>query len=189
MSIVITIIAVIAALIAVSLITALFTKKGYMIEREIIINRPIHDVFNFIKHLKNQDRFSKWVMMDPNMKKEYHGADGTVGFVYAWDGNKKAGKGEQEIVNITEGERVDIEVRFLKPFKGIAITPFTTVPLSNPDLESYPEYPGQTKLTWGMNSTLKYPMNLMLLFMDMDKILGKDIQSSLVTLKRILEKN
>lgn len=55
--------------------------------------------------------------MDPNMKKDFRGTDGTVGFVYAWDGNKKAGKGEQEIKKITEGERVDVEVRFEKPLK------------------------------------------------------------------------
>src|SRR3546814_1199842 len=49
-------------------------------------------------------------------------SDGTVGFVYAWDGNKKAGKGEQEIRGITEGRKIDLELRFIKPFEGIAKT-------------------------------------------------------------------
>ena len=74
----------------------------------------------------NQDNFNKWTMMDPNMKRSFRGTDGTVGFVYAWDGNKRAGKGEQEITKITEGKRLDIEVRFERPFKAISSTPFTT---------------------------------------------------------------
>jgi hypothetical protein len=155
----------------------LFTKKGYALERDIVINKPIKEVFEYLKHIKNQDNFSKWVMTDPGMNKEYKGTDGTVGFVYAWEGNKQAGKGEQEIMRITEGERLDIEVRFIKPFPAVAHTPFTTTPVSE----------NQTKVTWGMTSEMKYPMNIMLLFMSIDKLLGKDMETSLNNLKVVLE--
>jgi len=178
MNTIIIILSVIAGIIALLLLLALFTKKGYTIEREITINKPKTEVFNYLKHLKNQDHFSKWVMMDPDLKKDFRGTDGTVGFVYAWEGNKKAGKGEQEIKKISEGERLDVEVRFIKPFEGIAYTPFTTETLQ----------PDQTKVKWGMSSQLKYPMNIMMLFMNFDKILGKDIEASLFNLKGILEK-
>ena len=173
-----TIFLVIAALVALILLVALFSKKGYAIQREITINRPVQAVFDYLKHIKNQDYFSKWVMMDPNLKKSFRGTDGTVGFVYAWEGNKKAGKGEQEIKGIKEGERLDLEVRFEKPFEGIAQTPFTTVPAND----------HETKVTWSTSSTMKYPMNIMLLLMNMDKMLGKDMDESLLLLKNILEK-
>lgn len=172
------ILAVIAGIIILLLLLGLVAPKGYTIEREIIINKPTNDVFHYIKHLKNQDHYSKWVMMDPDMKKDFRGTDGNVGFVYAWDGNKKAGKGEQEIKGIVEGQKLDVEVRFIKPFEGVAKTPFTTEAVNG----------SQTKVKWGMSSQLKYPMNIMLLFMNFDKMLGKDIQLSLVTLKGILEK-
>jgi predicted small secreted protein len=82
----------ILSLIALMLIVALFLKKEYNLHREIIINKPVKEVFDYLKHIKNQDRFSKWVMTDPDMKKTYKGTDGTVGFVYAWDStNKRAG--------------------------------------------------------------------------------------------------
>ena len=42
-------------------------------------------------------------MADPNMKKSYSDIDGTVGFIYAWDGNKEAGKGEQESKTSSKG--------------------------------------------------------------------------------------
>lgn len=167
---------VVAIVIAIPLIIALFVKKEYAVQREITINKPKAEVFNYVKYLKNQDNYSKWVRMDPNMKKDFRGTDGTVGFVYAWEGNKKAGKGEQEIKKIMEGERVDVEVRFEKPFAGIAATPITTEAVSQ----------NQTKVKWGMNGKSKYPLNFMNLFMD--NMLGKDLETSLTTLKTILEK-
>jgi len=177
MKIILFILIVFALLFVFLLIIALFIKKEYSIKREITINKQKHDVFTYIKFLKNQEHFSKWVMTDPNMKKSFRGMDGTVGFVYAWDSeNKNAGKGEQEITNLIEGERVDIEVRFEKPFEGIAKTPF----------ELEPVVQNQTKVIWGMDGRNKYPMNLMNLFMA--KMLGKDLQTSLSTLKGILEK-
>ena len=179
MNILITILLVLAAVIVLLLLLALFTNKTYSLKREVKIGKPLQEVFDFLRYLRNQENFSKWVMMDPNMKKEFRGTDGSVGFVYAWDGNKQAGKGEQELKGISEGERIDVEVRFIKPFEGIAKTPFITKSISE----------NETLVTWGMTSTLKYPMNLMLLFMNMDKLLGKDLETSLLTLKKILEKN
>jgi hypothetical protein len=168
---------IIAALIVLLFIIGLFSKKSYTIQRSIIINKPKQEVFDYIKLLKHQDHYSKWVMTDPHMKKTYTGTDGTVGFIYAWDGNKKAGQGEQEIMGIKDGEHLDVEVRFIRPFAGFAQTAFSTTAISN----------NQTKVTWGMSSTMKYPMNIMLLFMNMEKILGKDMEISLINLKNILE--
>ena len=83
---------VIAGIIALLIIIALFVKKEYSIFRAITINKPRQEVFNYIKYLKNQDLYSKWVMRDPNMKKDFTGTDGTAGFIYAWEGNKQAGR-------------------------------------------------------------------------------------------------
>ena len=98
-----TILIVIAALIAVILLAALFISKTYSIVRDIIILNNKREIFNYIRYLKNQDLYSKWVMTDPAMKKDFRGTDGTVGFVYAWDSeNKSAGNGEQQIIDIQE---------------------------------------------------------------------------------------
>jgi uncharacterized protein YndB with AHSA1/START domain len=177
MTILIIILEIIGALIALLLIVALFTKKAYSVTREIVISKSVPEVFNYIKCLKNQDYFSKWVMTDPNMKKEFKGTDGTVGFVYAWDGNKKAGAGEQEVMNIVEEKRMDSQVRFIRPFKGVSEMFFTTEASGS----------GQTKVVWSSNGPMKYPMNIMLLIMNTEKMLGKDMETSLGTLKGILE--
>ncbi|WP_207434351.1 SRPBCC family protein [Sabulibacter ruber] len=163
-------------LLALLLVAALFVKKEYTVQREIIINKPKAEVFSYIRHLKNQDHYSKWVMTDPNMKKAFRGTDGEVGFVYAWNGNDQAGQGEQEITTIIEGEWLDVEVRFIRPMESIARTPMRTETVGN----------NQTKVTWGMTGESPYPLNLMHLFVD--GMLGKDLETSLSNLKVILEK-
>ena len=153
-------------LIAIPLVVALFVKKEYTVEREVTINKSKQNVFNYVRYLKNQDNYNKWVQMDPNMKKQFRGRDGEVGFVYAWDGNDKAGKGEQEIKNISEGASVDVEIRFVKPFESIATAPIVTEAVSE----------NQTKVKWAMNGKSPYPLNFMNLFMD--NMLGTDMETS-----------
>ena len=169
----------IVGIIALALVIALFVKKEYAVEREVIINKPKTEIFEYIKLLKNQDNFSVWAMMDPSMTKTYTGTDGTIGFVSAWDSqNKNVGKGEQEIKKITEGERIDFELRFIKPFEATDYAYMGTESLGD----------GQTKVKWGFNGKMNYPMNLLLLCMNMDEMLGKDLEGGLNNLKTTLEK-
>lgn len=179
MKIVKKILMIIVIIIAALLVMALFVKKEYAVEREIIINKPVSEVFNYIKYIKNQDNYSTWNMKDPNMKKEYRGTDGTVGFVSAWDSQvDDVGKGEQEIKKITEGERVDMELRFYEPFQAT----------DNAYMSVEAAGENQTKVKWGFNGKMPYPMNLMLVFMNMDDMLGKELQTGLNNLKALLEK-
>lgn len=167
----------ILGLIALGLIIALFVDKEFGCTREVTINRPKQEVFNYIKYLKNQDNFSVWAKMDPNMKKDFKGTDGEIGATQFWDGNDKVGKGEQEIKKIVEGESVDFELRFLKPWESTSQAYMTTKS----------ETDSSTKVQWGMHGKSPYPMNLMNLFMDMDKMVGPDLQTGLDNLKALLE--
>jgi len=174
----ITLLAIVGIVVLV-LIVALFVKKDYAVVREVTINKPKTEVFDYIKLLKNQNNYSVWANIDPAMKKEFRGTDGTVGFVSAWESeNKHVGKGEQEIKQIAEGERIDYELRFYKPFQSTEQAYMTTESVTN----------DQTKVTWGFSGRMKYPMNLMLLTMDMEGMLAKDFDGGLSKLKMILEK-
>lgn len=175
MNIVITILSVVAGLIFLALIIALFMKKRYNTHQEITIRLPKQKVFDYLKLIRNQDNFNKWIMIDPNMKKEYKGTDGTAGFIYAWNGNKEAGEGEQEIKAIVEGKNIETELRFIRPFAGIANAKMTTESLSD----------NQTKVIWNTASKIKYPLNIMLPMIV--KMLEKDMNTSLMTLKSNLE--
>jgi hypothetical protein len=165
-------------LVVLLLIVAALAKKEYSVMREIAIKKSRREVFDYLKYLKNQNKFSKWATMDPNMKQEFRGTDGTVGFVSAWDSDdKNVGKGEQEIMKIKDGERIDFELRFIKPFPGLAKAYLITESLA----------PDTTMVKWGFDSKMNFPMNLMLLFMNMDKMIGNDFEIGLARLKKLLE--
>ena len=177
MTTLITILLAIAGIIALLLITALFMKREHYVNCEIIINAPRQKVFDFLKLIKNQDQFNKWATTDKeNRKEEFKGTDGTVGFIYAWSGNKDAGEGEKEIKNLIEGKRIETEIRFVRPMRVSASVTFV--------MESLPD--NQTKVNMINTGTLNYPLNIMIPMVE--KNFPKDMDASLSTLKNILEK-
>ena len=174
MNIIITIALVGVCIIVLLLITAFFMKKEHYVKREIIINSPRQIVFDFLKLLKNQDKFNKWAKVDADRNWEYKGTDGTVGFIISWKGNK-AGEGEKEIMKIIEGKRIETQIRFVKPMATTANVVM--------ELESIAD--NQTKVSLINYGILNYPMNL---FIPMaEKKFPKDMDISLSTLKSIFE--
>ena len=170
---------VLVAIVVIALIAAAFMKKDFNIEKEVTINKPRQEVFDYIRVLKNQTHYSKWVMMDPNAKMEYRGTDGAVGSVSAWDSeNKNVGKGEQEIMKLADGQRMDLEIRFKKPFESKADAYMTTEDSG----------PNQTKVKWGFHSKMAWPTNLFTAMMNMEKMVGDDLQTGLNNLKGVMEK-
>jgi uncharacterized protein YndB with AHSA1/START domain len=167
----------ILGIIVLALIVAAIADKEYAVEREITINAPHQEVFDYVKYLKNQDEFSKWATMDPDMKNTFTGVDGTVGFIAAWESeNDEVGVGEQEILAIDKN-RIEYALRFKEPFEAN----------DNPFLELEATGANQTKVTWRMEGTMNFPMNLMLVAMDFDEMLGADLQYGLEELKKIME--
>ncbi|MDI1255451.1 MAG: SRPBCC family protein [Flavobacterium sp.] len=170
---------ILGSLIGLILISALFIKKDYFVSREILIEAPLLVVFDYIKYLRNQENYGVWNSMDLNMKKTYIGTDGAPGCIYRWESEvKKVGAGEQEIKKITQNESLETELRFIKPFEGKAEVKIATAAVT--EIE--------TKVSWNMKSSMKYPMNFMLLFMNMDEMIGKDFAQGLLNLKDCIEK-
>ena len=169
---------VVIGIIVLVLVIAALSPKDYAVEREITINKPLPEVFNYIKYLKNQDNYSLDAHMDPYMKNTFRGTDGEVGFVSAWESeNEDVGKGEQEIMSIDEGNKINFELRFMEPFEATDNAYMITEAVA----------PTITKVKWGFYGSMDYPMNLMLLFMDMEGILGADLKEGLENLKKELE--
>ncbi|HAH23674.1 MAG TPA: polyketide cyclase [Prolixibacteraceae bacterium] len=165
-------------IIVLALIIGLFVNGNYAVEREVTINKSKQVVFDYVKYLKNQNNFSVWAKADPNMKKVFTGEDGAVGCVSSWDSKvKDVGKGEQKIIKIADGERIDYELHFIEPFESTDYAYMTTEAVTD----------NQTKVKWGFNGKMKYPMNLMMLCMNMEKMLAPDLEKGLGNLKSILE--
>jgi uncharacterized protein YndB with AHSA1/START domain len=172
------ILVVVLILVAIPLLLAVFVEREYSVEREVTIDRPVEVVFDYIKYLKNQNNYSKWAVIDPEMKTSFSGTDGSPGFVSAWESDDpEVGKGEQEILSITENERVDYELRFQEPFSSTSESWMTTSPMEE----------NSTRVTWGFSGHMPYPTNFFLLVMDMEEMLGEDFEIGLANLKAILE--
>ncbi len=155
------------------------SPTDFQVEKEIVINKPKAEVFDYLKYLKNQEMWGPWDKKDPNMAHKYTGTDGQVGFISAWESNHdQVGSGEQEIMKIVDGERIDCQLRFKMPFESASDGYFVTEA----------EGADKTKVKWGFKGSFPRPMNLMLLVMDMDAEVGKDFQEGLNDLKVVLEK-
>ncbi len=165
------------SLIVLALIVALFINRTFIVERSIQIAKSDAVLYDYIKYLKNQGSYSYWAMLDPAMKKEYEGKDGTKGFKYKWSGNKEVGSGEMIIRDLVDNQRVDYDLIFIEPQESKGKASIIISPIS----------PTESKVTWTMEGKMNYPMNIFLLIVDMDNIIGKQLGSSLANLKLIME--
>ncbi len=165
----------IIALIALLLVVALFIPNDYTVSVSTLINKPKSVVFDYVKLIKNQEKYSIWVMQDPNIVMNYQGKDGTVGFKASWTSkDDNVGEGSQQITAVTE-DRIDVDLHFERPMKGDSKAATIVETVSE----------NQTKVTAEFYGHAAYPMNLM-------SIIGKKIitdaqTQNLANLKKILE--
>lgn len=157
-------------------IAAAIAPREFKIEKSITIDRPSSEVFAYIKIIQNNKNWQPWSSLDPNTKRELNGEDGMVGTILTWSGNPEVGAGEQEIKSISEGQRIEYELRFKEPM-NTTNTSFITTKAVN-------DY--QTVVTWNMEGRTDFPMNLICYLMH-DKI-AQDFTNGLKSLKGILEK-
>lgn len=164
-------------IIVIILVFALFIDKEFSLSKEIVVNKPKQQVFDYVKLIKNQEQYSVWVMKDPNIKIVYTGTDGTVGAQSAWESkDKNVGVGEQQIIELKDGESMKTELRFKEPFEGTNYATNSFRSVSD----------NQTKVRTTFSGRSKWPMNFMNLFMN--SFVGKDIETNLNNMKANLEK-
>ncbi|MEC3908397.1 SRPBCC family protein [Tamlana sp. 2201CG12-4] len=168
---------IVLILIGLFIILLLVAPRKYDVNRSVLIDKPLPEVFQYIKLIKNQNEWSPWKKKDPQMKQEYQGTDGEVGFLSKWEGNKDVGTGEQELTRIVENEIIESQLRFFKPWKSQSEA---YLKVEEADL-------GKTKVIWGFSGESKPPTNVFFLFFNMDKTVGKDFEEGLSSLKTILE--
>ncbi len=151
--------------------------SAFSMSRSITINAPAEKVFAQINSFKNWAAWSPWEKMDPSMQRNFSGAASGTGAHYSWVGNKKVGQGAMEITRSVPSTNMQLDLHFIKPFKAHNVTEFTLMPEGK-----------ATTVKWEMRGNLNLMMKTMHIFMDMDKVVGKDFESGLANLKAIVEK-
>ena len=177
------IIAIIAAVLAIAIVIILIlasTKPAtFSVRRSAVVQAPAEAIFPLINNFHQWARWSPWEKRDPAMKRDYSGAESGKGAVYAWDGNKNAGSGRMEILDASSSSKITIKLDFFKPFEGHNTAEFTFVP----EREA-----AATNVIWVMQGPSSFMSKVMQVFMDLDKMIGRDFEAGLANLKTLTEK-
>jgi hypothetical protein len=171
------IVVIIVVLIAAILIFAATKPGDFRVQRTTAIKAPADKIFPLINDYHNWPSWSPYEKLDPNMKKTLGGAGSGRGAVYEWDGNSKAGKGRMEITNSIPPSKVTIKLDFSKPMEGHNIAEFTLEPSGD-----------STNVTWAISGPMPYVAKIMSVFVDMDRLIGKEFETGLSNMKTVAEK-
>jgi uncharacterized protein YndB with AHSA1/START domain len=149
----------------------------FRVQRRARINAPPQRIFPMINDFDAWQEWSPWERLDPALKRTRTGSSSGVGSVYAWEGNKKVGTGRMEIVESVPPRHVIIKLDFLKPFEAHNIAEFTLHPEGD-----------ATDVVWLMHGPSPFMARLFGVFMDMDKLIGKDFEKGLANMKAEAER-
>jgi len=159
------------------LIYASTKPDTFQVQRSIRIKAPPEKIFPFIDDLHAWLDWSPYEKKDPEMKRTFSGPDAGVRARYAWDGNKEIGAGSMEITESQPPSRVVMKLDFTRPFEAHNIVDFS--------LE--PEGDAATELTWAIHGPMPFLSKLMTVFFSMDKMIGKDFEVGLASLRTAVE--
>jgi len=154
--------------------------SAYHVERKLEIAAPANLVFGVLNDLH---QFGGVLVLfgsplgkdDPNMQKTFEGPAAGVGQSYAWNG-KEAGKGKMTIEESVPGQKVGIKIEFVKPMASTAICTLTLTGT-----------PAGSFVTWSMDGNHNFIGKAAGMFMNMDNMLGSDIEKGLAELKAVAE--
>lgn len=174
------IIYVLSVIILLVLVAAMFAGKNFTVSREIIIQKSPGEVFDYIRYLQNHRNFSKWTTKKPELLNDGRGKDGQPGYIQPWHNyEERAGIGELEIKDIIDNRELKLIHHYFKPVKGRGESVITV----QPSLSA-----GST-VKWEYTGHSVYPMNLLTSLLNMDKIIGRDLELGLNNLNTVLTTN
>jgi uncharacterized protein YndB with AHSA1/START domain len=168
-------IGIVVVVLLVVLIAVIYTRPDeFEVTRSRTLTAPPETVYAQIADFRRWPQWSPWEERDPNMKREFSGAESGNGAKYSWVGNKDVGEGRMTITEAQPTERVAILLEFHEPFAATSVTEFRLAPS------------GQgTKVDWTMRGENGFPAKAMSLFMNMDKMIGDDFDAGLAKLEKV----
>ena len=165
------------AVIAILFIVLLVGQPDeFRVARSAMIAAPPEQVFPHVNTLRSWEAWSPWAKLDPNARNSFEGPDAGVGAAMAWDGNKKVGAGRMTIVESRASNWIKFKLEFLRPFKATNFAEFTFTPEGQ-----------QTTVNWSMSGTNNLAGKVFGLFVNCDKMIGRDFEKGLASLKAVVE--
>lgn len=148
----------------------------FRVSRSVVVQTAPENVFPLINDLQRFNTWNPFNKKDPNIKGTYSGPAAGPGARYAFQGNKDVGSGDIAITDVAAPSRVTMDLNMLEPMKASNKVTFTMQPEA-----------GATRVTWAMEGQCLYFAKLIHLVFDMDKMVGKDFENGLTSLKALAE--
>ena len=148
----------------------------FRVQRSISIQAPPEKIFAVLNDFHQSVSWSPYEKKDPAMKRAFSGPESGKGAVYSFEGNKEVGKGQLTITETIPSSKIVMALDFEEPFEGHNIVEYTL------DAKG-----GATDVTWAMHGQQPYVGKVIGLFIDCDKMIGKDFEVGLANLKALSE--
>jgi effector-binding domain-containing protein len=166
---------VLGILIGIWLILAVIAPGDCHVERSVMVQAPAATVFEQVNTIGKWKSWSYWDNIDKNMKDSFAGPASGVGAIHYWEStNDSVGKGSLTITKSEPNAFVETELNF----EGMG---------SSLGGWKMKDTAGAVKVTTYMHMETPFFMRPMMLFMNMDEMLGADFEKSLAGLKRVSE--
>lgn len=163
-----TILKVLLVLVIIYVISALFAKSSYKVERTATINAPQKLVYIHLGILRNWENWSPWKEMDPSAVNTYEGPDGKAGSIMKWKGDK-TGSGQIEIVTADPPYYMKYNLKFFGFLSMQSEGAFQLTALA----------PDKTRVVWTDVGEIPFAFRPMMMFSGMDKMMGPEFEKGL----------
>jgi carbon monoxide dehydrogenase subunit G len=167
---------IVVVIVAGILLYATTQPDTFRVARTQTIKASPEKIYAFINDFRSWPAWSPYEKKDPAMKRTLSGPPAGLGAVYAWDGNGEVGQGRMEIVEAKPASKVAIKLDFIRPFEAHNMAEFTLEPGGE-----------ATAVTWAIHGPMPFISKVMCLFLDMDRMIGRDFEAGLVNLKAATE--
>ena len=140
------------------------------------IEAPPAKLFPLINDLRTMNTWNPFALRETSGTSTYRGPASGPGAAFDFAGGK-SGSGTIEILEAQPPSKVVMRLSMLKPFKADNKVEFTLVPQGT-----------ATDVTWAMSGHQPLLSKAMTLFIDCDKMVGRDFEAGLRNLKAIAER-
>jgi len=149
----------------------------FRVMRSLEMSAPPEKIYSILSDFRRSPEWSPYEKLDSDMKRTYSGAASGKGAVYAWDGDSNAGAGRMEIAEAVPAQSITLRLDFMRPFEASNTVEYRLQPKGS-----------ATQVSWDMHGPMPFISKVMCVFVDLDKMIGKDFETGLANLKTLAEK-
>lgn len=145
------------------------------VSREILVSATPEVLFPYINNSKKSYEWMPWAENDPGVEIKFTGPEEGVGAASNWSG-KNMGTGASEVVESVPNQIVKTKLTYKQPFEMSQLAEISLTPSA-----------GGTMVKWSISGHQNFFFRLMGVFVNCDKMIGKEFEKGLNKLKTLAE--